>query len=194
MTIFRVTLTGIRWAQVTMQNVLHFEDLSSVMTDDQVMLEIRDNWCQMWATHQSNTFGWRNISIQRIGAVASPANYPIVINGQDGVDNLGGSCVTNLKIRIHTNFPGRKGRGRFFLPAVRDQYIESGQFNQQAIANITPTIDAVGERYCNIQATGPLQLGVMGRGPENSGFHPSTGLHMSLVPGIQRRRNLGVGI
>lgn len=193
MTIFRVTLTGVRWGKLTMQNCLHFEDVSSLMTDEQVATELATNWCVMWAVRQSNNFGWRNISVFRPGTSATPSNFPIVVNGTDGVDNLGGTCVTNLKIRILTAFAGKRGRGRFYLPAVRDQYIELGEYNATAITNITPTITSVTNRYKSVGGTGPLQLGVRGRG-DNDEFHPMLNLTMSTVPGIQRRRNIGIGI
>lgn len=194
MAIYRITLTGIRWGSVTMQNVLHFDDEGRGLTDDQVMIEMRDHWCTMWSTIQSNTFGWRNISIQRIGAVITPANYPIVVNGQDGVDNLGGTCVTNLKIRIKTSFPGKAGRGRFYLPAIRDIYWEMGQLEQNAINNLLVPVTNVHNRYAALQQLGPLKIGVLRRGGSAPDFHAATGLHMSLTPGIQRRRNVGVGV
>lgn len=193
MTVFRVTLTGIRWGKLTMQNCLHFEDISSLMTDEQVATEIRTQWCTMWAVRQASTFGWRNISIFRPGTSFTPSNFPIVVNGTDGVDASGGTNVTGLKIRILTAFAGKRGRGRFYLPAVRDQYIEFGEYNAQAITNITPTITAVESRYKSPGGSGPIHLGVRGRGT-NDEFHPMIALSMSVIPGIQRRRNIGVGI
>jgi hypothetical protein len=193
MTVFRATLTGIRWGKVTMQNVLHFEDVSSTMTDEQVMIELRDNWCTLWRPIQSNTFGWRNISVFRTGSSITPSNFPVVVNGTDGVDNIGGQNVTTLKVRINTFFAGKQGRGRFYLPGVRDQYLEFGEYIAAAMTTFNTVVQLVKTRYQSVGGVGPLQLGVRGRG-SNAEFHPMSNLTIGSVPGIQRRRNVGVGL
>jgi hypothetical protein len=195
MGIYRVTFTG-NWQNIiTCQNVVHFADRSEFpLTHTQVMVELRDNWLAIMATRQTNKYGWRNITIQTVGSGANPSSFPIVVNGADGVDNIGGTMVTNLKLRINTDFAGKKGKGRIYMPALRDQFWESGQIQASAIPQINTMVNALQARYQNVGGLGPLILGVHGRGPEASGFHACVTLTYSLIPGIQRRRNLGVGI
>jgi hypothetical protein len=193
MSIFRVTFTGIRWSSVIMQNCIHFSSDPDPMTDDQVHLELVNNWLQVLRPLQSNTFIWNSLSVLRPGTNFTPSTFPISVQGTDAVDNQSGTCVTNLKIRILTAFAGKKGRGRFYLPAIRDQWFLNGLVQQQALTAFQPAINTLKARYVGVGAAGPLQVGVMGRGPEAE-FHAAENLVMSNVPGIQRRRNIGIGI
>jgi hypothetical protein len=194
MAVYRATLTQ-SWQQViTCQNVIHFEDLGGTMTEQQVMVELRDNWCVKMCALLTNKFGYRNIAIQKMGGDFQVFSFPVVVNGTDGVDNIGGTMVTSMKLRIITDFPGKKGRGRIYQSGIRDQFWESGQLQASAYAFLEPKLDQIRARYVGNVFNGPLKLGVYGRGPENSGFHAASQLIISPTPGIQRRRNLGVGI
>jgi hypothetical protein len=194
MGIVRVVLTGQAWATINCQNVLAFDTTLGYLTNEQVAWELRDNWCTILAAGQTNQFGWRNISVKELGSAAAPFNLPIVVNGQDGVDPGTGTQVICQKFRIHTGVAGRTGRGRIYLPGYRANLVSYGQLNSTGIENMTIRLNAIKARYVLPAASGPLLLGVCKRGDISSNFMPATDLSLSLVPGVQRRRTLGLGI
>src|ERR1044072_2243867 len=87
MSVHRVTFTGTWWGKVTPQNVVCFKNQDGLMSDLAIATELRDGWCTLLAVGQSNQFGWRNISVRRVGTNLAPFNLPVVVNGQDGVYN-----------------------------------------------------------------------------------------------------------
>jgi len=194
MATWRVTFTGIYNNSVTCQNVVAFDQPDSVLTDQQVANELRDNWLTIIAAGQVNTFAWRNISVTRLGSNTSPLNLAINVQGVDGVDNLGGTQITCVKWRIHTGLAGKRGRGRIYLPAFRSVYWSAGQLTATGITNITPRITAIKARYVGSGSSGPIKLGIQGRDLQAGGFIAADDISLSLTPGVQRRRNLGVGI
>lgn len=196
MPVVRVTFTGLSWGTINCQNVVAFSyGAASGLTSATVAAELRDNWCTLLAAGQGFNFGWRNISVYQVGSGLSPTNLPIVINGQDGVSPLDGTQVICMKFRILTATGGRKGRGRIYLPGYRQAYWSVGQMTATGITNMTARINAIKTRYVGeATATSPLVLGVLPRGDDPTQFKMSTDLTLSLTPGIQRRRNLGIGI
>jgi len=123
MATWRVTFTGIYNNSVTCQNVVAFDQPDSVLTDQQVANELRDNWLTIIAAGQVNTFAWRNISVTRLGSNTSPLNLAINVQGVDGVDNLGGTQITCVKWRIHTGLAGKRGRGSNLLACLPERLL-----------------------------------------------------------------------
>lgn len=196
MPIIRVTFTGISWGAINSQNVCAFSYSSATFpTQALVAAELRDNWCTILAAGQTNQFGWRNISIYEVGSGTAPFNLPIVVNGIDATDPTTGTQVLCQKFRIQTATGGRKGRGRIYLPGYRANLWSQGQLNATGITNMSIRLNAIKNRYVGI-ALGPsnILLGVLPRGDDPTKFLFATDLSLSLVPGVQRRRSLGIGI
>jgi len=194
MGIIRVTFTGQRWAVINSQNVVAFDNVDDALNDASIAADLSGGWCTMLAAGQSNTFGWRNISIEHVGSGLAPANFPIVVNGLDGTSNTDGTEVVNQKFRIHTATAGRSGRGRIYLPGYRQTLWSSGQLNATGITNMTIRLNAIKGAYVGTGRTSTLWLGVLKRTGAAGDFKPAVNLTLSLTPGIQRRRNYGVGI
>lgn len=190
----RVTFTGTCWGTVTCQNVCHFDNPDGVLTPAQIATELRDNWCTILAAGMMNTAGFRNITVAEVGSAASPYNLPVVVNGIDAVDPNTGTMAVNQKFRIHTPFAGRKGRGRIYLWGYRANLCSQGIVNATGITNMSIRLNALQARYVGVGHTSTLALGVMSRAGDGSAFHFADFLVLSLVPGVQRRRSVGVGI
>lgn len=191
--IFRITLTGTLYASVTFQNVIAFEEVGGPRTDQDIANEMTLQWCQILANGMVNTAGWRNVKIERVGSNASPFNLPIVVNGVDGVGNNEVQPAIAIKWRIHTATPGRTGKGRIYLCGYRNQLFTSGQLNGTGITNMNVRLNAIKTRYLAGNAV-VLKLGVLPRGNNPEAFKAATDITMPLIPGCQRRRNLGIGI
>lgn len=194
MAVFRVTITGLQYGQVTIQNVLHFSQSDFAGPLLPVLQEIRDGWCSILAVAQVNSFGWRNISAVELGTTDSPTNLPVTVNGQDLGDPNNSMPTLSAKLRIHTGFAGRTGRGRTYVAGVRQAHWQFGQMTAAGITVWQARVNALKARYVGPGHTSLLSLGVLGRNVNPQFFHAADDLTLSLIPGIQRRRNLGVGI
>lgn len=190
----RVTFTGTVWGTVTCQNVVHFDNPDGLLTNAQIAAELRDNWCVLLCAGMMNTAGFRNITVATVGSAVSPYNLPVVVNGIDAVDPTTGTMAVNQKFRIHTPTAGRKGRGRIYLWGYRANLVSQGIVNATGITNMTIRLNAIQARYVGIGHTGPIALGVMPRGGASADFIFADFLVLSLVPGVQRRRSVGVGL
>lgn len=196
MSVIRVVFTGTSWGSITSQNVVAFlVNPGAGLTTAQMAAELRDNWCTILAQGQTTQFGWRNISLYVVGSGVSAINLPIVVNGIDASDPSTGTQVLCQKFRIHTNTAGRKGRGRIYLPGYRANLWTQGTLNATGITNMTIRLNAIKNRYVGIaNPAAQIALGVLPRGDDPSKFIYADDLSLSLVPGVQRRRSLGLGV
>lgn len=194
MSVERVTFTGTHYGLVVCQNVVAFINPDGVLSVAAVATELRDNWCTLLAAGQTTQFGWRNITVDRVGSGLAPYNLPIAVNGLDGSDASAAVPVITQKFRIHTGVAGRKGRGRIYLPGYRQAYWVQGQLTATGITNMTIRLNAITARYVGGARTSQLGLGICKRGNDSTAYIPADFLSLSLTPGVQRRRNVGVGI
>lgn len=194
MAVYRVTFSGIHYNQITCQNVVAFRDQTNLMNPLTVAQELRDQWCTILAAGQTTQFGWRNISVRTIGSTASPFDLAIIVNGQDAADGSLAVPVITQKFRLHTAVAGKHGRGRIYLPGYRQSLWTGGQLNATGITNMTIRLNAITSRYVGPLMQSSLELGILRRGGTAADFIPVDFISLSLIPGVQRRRNLGVGI
>lgn len=194
MSILRATITGTHYGTVTCQNVLHFDNPEPSLTLQQCANELRDNWCTTSAVARTSQFGFRSIKCEKLGSTETPFTLPIAINGSDLSDNSASMPPVCVKWILRTDHGGRKGRGRIYQAGYRAAYWQSGTLTATGITNITGHINTLMARYM-VGGTGPLKLKV---GPRvytsDSDYRYVTSVQLSLTPGIQRRRTVGVGI
>jgi hypothetical protein len=194
MSIHKIITTGTAWAVISPQNVFHMNNQDGLWTPLQIAEDIRDNWCTILAAGMTNQCGFRNVTVSEIGSAAAPFNLPIVVNGIDGVDPATGGQVMQPKFRIHTPVGGRRGRGRIYLWGYRAELIDRGQLNETGITNMSIRLNALQAAYVGTGHTSHLSLGILKRGGSAADFIPADFLSLALIPGVQRRRTLGVGI
>lgn len=194
MAIYRVTFTGTHYGSITCQNVVTFKNQDGTLTEAQAAAELRDNWCTLLAAGQTTQFGWRNISVKNVDNALSPYNLPVVVNGVDASDASSAVPVITQKFRIHTPVAGRAGRGRIYLPGYRQAYWNQGILTATGITNMTVRLNAITARYVGALPPSGLQLGILKRNGTGPDFIACDFLSLSNTPGVQRRRNVGVGI
>jgi len=194
MAVMRITVTGLHYGVVNCQNVLHFFNGDGLLSDAACAAEMRDGWCTISAAARASQFGFRNIKVERLGTGNAPFNLPISINGQDLSDASNSMPPVCVKWILRTSIGGRKGRGRIYQAGYRAAYWNQGVLTSTAITNITSHINQISARYIS-PGTGPLYLMV---GPRqfvtSDDYKLVTNITLSLTPGIQRRRTVGVGI
>jgi hypothetical protein len=192
MAVVKVTVTGLQWQQ-RCQNVIHFENTDGFLTLDQVIAEIEQNWIQLFRAKQMNSFRWLDISAKTVGDQSQVAHKPIDYFGQAANDPSAQtfSCV---KFLIKTAVFGKSGRGRIYVPGMSTVFLwQEGYLNVNAVASMQTLCDQIMARYNLANGTGPLGLGILGKGKPPSAWIPAIGLNVSTTAGVLRRRNIGVG-
>lgn len=197
--LFRVVITGVMFGAIN-QNVLHFTKAGGNWPTDGTALcaDIRDNWL-------GGTNGVRQglITLQRwtliqaynrdtIGDV--PVGLSINVTGAkvgNGSQSFGFSSVL---LRLRAAGGGKHGRGRVYLPGVDPSTFNSGVMSQTEIDAWTPRLAQLTARYLGSSPASGFRLVVAPK----SGTSPTTQdvvrIELATVPGVQRRRNLGVGV
>lgn len=190
---FRVTIIGTYYGQ-TFNNVLNMDNTGTVMNAAQVADDVLAFFVLVVKAWQSNLVTYTGIRVQPMEA-GNPASAfkPITIVGAKGNLVVENPFVAGV-LKIGTAFGGKKGRGRIYLPGLTIHGIAGGLFTTAglAIVNDNIVLPLFGS-YNGPTGVGNLKLGVMGRAVD-SPFHVMTNLQIRSVLGIQRRRQVGVGI
>jgi hypothetical protein len=192
MSVVRVTLFQTFWNQ-SVQNVLHFDD--GVLTYDAAT--IKDDVVANWITHvkilQNAFLTYIALSVKNLDDPTGPTTtFPLSIGG--------GSFATGyvlgmpaLIIKIQTALGTRAGRGRSYICGLPGAGYDQGHFDSGTQTSINAVVANLVDAYVSTSTTSPMTIGVRGRA-SGAAFHPAIGLIGRPVPGIQRRRNLNVGI
>jgi len=190
----RVTVTALWYGGMNVQNVIAFNNPDGFLTPLQVAQEIRDGWLTIIKAKQSAYLSWRDIAVDTIGDPSPPLHLPVNLGGADAVDSGLSHPVINWKLRVATTVGGKRGRGRIYIPGIRYSHWQFGQMTSFGVTDMQPVVDALKARYVGAGGTSDLFLGVLPRDGSSSDFLTATDITQSLTPGIQRRRNIGVGI
>jgi hypothetical protein len=190
----RVTVTALWYGGMNVQNVMAFDNPDGLLTPLQVAQEIRDGWLNIIKAKQSAYLSWRDIAVDTIGNPAPPLHLSVILGGLDSVDSGLSHPTVNWKLRITTGVGGKRGRGRIYIPGIRYSHWQFGQMTAFGVTDMQPVVDALVARYVQPSPSSGLYLGVMPRNGSASDHLLATGISQSLTPGIQRRRNIGVGI
>lgn len=191
MTINRVVLSAIYYGQ-TCQNSMHFENTDGFLTLQQVAEEIRDNFLPDFKFLSNDLCVWNNIHVRDISNLGANAfNLTVNLPGGQSGNNQNFPFVA-LVVRLRTDFGGRAGRGRWYIPGLNIGLTDKGVWTAALLNLAGPKMAEIFDRY-KLDGPGPLTLGVCKQNTPGS-FHSVTSLQVAPVPGVQRRRNIGVGI
>lgn len=188
--VVRVTISGLDYNQVT-QNVLHFRHVADPYNAQAIAAEIIAGWIPNVQFFSKSNFSYRNVLVQDIEVPANPtASIPINMAGF-GASSTRAPSFWSAVIKIQTPVGGRHGRGRIFLAGLHADAFESGilgsLFQTQALDHLNALIARYGPT-----GTSDLRLVVLNR-VDNS-QSDMVNLVLRPIPGIQRRRNIGIGI
>jgi len=192
--IVRATITGAIGGYIQ-QNVLQFEYDPDHGSDflQLAAFELRDHWIQLVRPLQASDFRYSNITTRNMSNLTQPPwSEPISIFGGGGtVQNWWGPMAVVFSIR--TAIFGRKGRGRFYLGGFYVGQVGQGQFTASAQGQNTVIAGGLITRYIAASSS-PMRLGVGPRNNTAANFNLATNIIAQPTPGVQRRRNFGVGI
>lgn len=190
---FRVTLIGTYVGQ-TFNNVLNFDNTGAVMTAAQVADELIAFWVAQVRAQQTNNTIYTGVRVQPMEA-GNPASVfkPVVLAGLKTTFSGNMPFICGV-LKIGTAFGGKQGRGRIYVPGLMGLGVTDGLFTLAALTTINDQIVLpLNAQFNGLTGTSALRLGVMGKAV-SSPFHVMTNLSIRSVLGIQRRRQIGVGI
>lgn len=190
----RAVISGIHFGQVC-ENVLHLKELDPPRTMQQIAADLDTGYVNAVRSRQSSNFVWTNILVQNLDdPLVAAFSLTISKQGQD-FNSASISPVMAYVIKLSTNRAGRHGRGRIYVPAVHFNALDQGFFSAALQASFKTTVtDVLFAEYGLHNPPNQITLCVRERGPGVDEFHPVVAMQLRASPGVQRRRNMGVGI
>jgi len=193
MPIWEVNIAGILLGQAH-QNVLHFSDEGfPVITAPTVATRIRDQWLDQIKTLHTSNLVYNTITVRDLQAPGvAPTTLAINIPGTIGSDSnmLPFASMVILK---QTATAGRHGHGRYYVGGLPTVAYASGLLTAARIAGFETMRTVLEPRWIGGGATGGMALGVCDR---TGGLNWTACVRIvaRAVVGVQRRRNIGIGI
>jgi len=192
MSINRVTVTGVCLGQ-TMQNVLHFRNPDGGVSLPNVCIDIRDNFLNSMSNNSTSSHAYTLIRAEEVGTSTPAAPATLAI----GITGVGTPTTTHVVLcfiwKLRTALGGRRGRGRIYVQAPRADWIANSVPTTAGINYMQGTvIPAIMARY-GPSGTSALDLGVCSRS-DPTDFKAVESIAVANYCGVQRRRNIGVGI
>ena len=182
----------------SVQNVIHFINPDGALSLQTIADFMTTDWIPALKPIQNTAVVYRQIQVRDLD---NPATATFLLNtaipgtavGFDA--RLPPLCIV---IQKKTNRAGRKGRGRLYISGFDEGSLDTtGTWSAGHLTGVMATaVNNLRERFFlgGAQQTG-LALAIMGRGPDNGiELTPVTNLIVRPVPGLQRRRSIGVGI
>lgn len=192
MSVVRVTISGVCLGQ-TMQNVIHFTNPDGTLSLPDICAEIRDHWLNSMSNCSTSSFVYTLVKAETVGnsSPPPPATLAVAVAGV-GVPTTN-HVVLCFIFKLRTVVGGRRGRGRIYVMAPRADWIANSVPTGAGSAFMTGTvIPALMARY-GPAGDSPLILGVASR-DDPTDIKGVESIAVASYMGVQRRRNIGVGI
>lgn len=189
--IIRCTLSMTLYSQV-MQNVLHLENTTEFYTPTAIVADLTNAWINQVKGFQNPLLHYFNVAVKNMDdSTGTTTNVPVDVFGGGFFGSQ--TIPTNaVLVQIRTATGGRSGRGRVFIAGLHSGAYENGIWNASTVTALNSFMANV--KGFLITGTGSnLRIGVMPRTDPGS-FKRATDLVVGPRPGVQRRRNIGVGI
>jgi hypothetical protein len=192
MALARVTI-NMTWFGQVVQNVLHFWNGEGAYDAAAVKFAIETLWIPPIRPLQLGSLNYFKIQVRRMDVIGGlTTDFAVNINGSSGsaVEGWGPLCML---WSLSTATGGHAGKGRIYLPGSYPGNVVQGRFISALMDQMNTAAATIGGRFLGAGATSGFQLAVCKR--ENLPVvHPVTSIIPRQVPGIQRRRNIGVGM
>lgn len=194
MSVLKITTSG-TYLGAVMQNVLHFDNPDGVTTLDAAAADIRDNWAALMRNAHCSGFTYTNISVRDVSSPASQTlNLPYSAAGVG--EPSAPHMVLAFILTLRGAAAGRHGRGRVYIAAPRSGWVTNSQMTAAGMSYMqTNVINPIAARFVGSGRTSNLQLCIADYGGGDPPVLTSvTSLVLRQYMGVQRRRNINVGI
>jgi len=191
MGVIRVTI-NMTWFGQICQNVIHLDNGEAGYDPADVKSQIETLWIPAVRPMQLGTLNYFKIQVRDMEAVGGlTTDYAININGSAGSAVEGWGCLCYL-FSFQTATGGHEGRGRVYLPGAYPGNVVLGRWISASMDQQTTAIGLLTTRFLGATPTSGYNLVVCKRQTLPTP-HPVINIIARNVPGVQRRRNIGVG-
>lgn len=188
--IARVTLSALRYGQVC-QNVLHFQHKLAVWDAQSIVTDIVNNWIPQAIRFSGTQCVYKSVLAQCVNEPTLPT-FTLAINiAGTQFDDQRCPGTTASVVKLSTGTGGRHGRGRIFFPGPASDAFQFGVHQATFSGQAQGFLDTLMAHY-GPEGSSDLRLGILNRATKQLTF--VTGMQLRTVPGVQRRRNIGIGI
>lgn len=192
MGVARVTI-GQTWFGQVVQNVIHLDDNEGSYDPAAIKTAIETLWIPAVRPLALSTLKYVLLQIRNMSVVGGlTSSYVINITGSAGsaVEGWGPLCYL---WSLQTLTGGHSGKGRIYLAGCYPGNIVTGRFISASMDQQVAAIALISTRFLGASPTSGYNLTVCKR-EELPTSHPVVNIVPRDVPGVQRRRNIGVGI
>lgn len=189
--VYRVTLTQSLWGE-TMQNVLHFTHASSdpnTMID--LVTDLKATWIPQVKWIQQDQLRYVNARVQLLESQFAAYSEALNISGSAGGSNDYKTYNAHI-LQLRTALLGRRGRGRQYIGGVALNLTDKGIIKSDIITTWNNHIANLAAAYLS-GGTSNFRL-VVNPHTNTDAHQDVTSITLNPIEGIQRRRNIGVGI
>jgi hypothetical protein len=191
MPVYRVVITGLCFGQIH-QNRLHFQAGNGGMELPDIATELSIQWTNSIRGLLMTEFKFTNIGVRNMTNPLEGSYNLTIDQAGTGGSVPGNPLAQCIVYRITTGTFGRTGRGRIFLGGVGNNISINGLVAGGPDGFYGAAWNNIRSKYL-VGGTSELTLGVM-TGDDVSTFKPALAITMSIFPGVQRRRRIGVGV
>lgn len=190
--LWRVTCSCLVDGQ-TCQNVLHFACSPGLLANT-VAETIAAQWLDQIRPFQHSGAQWVSVQAHQVDPPALVTfNKPVVLFGSGTSQDESDLSFVSRKIWLKSNSGGRHGRGRFYIPGTSRSSWTNGRIKQASITAGQPLINTLMARFTGPNPSTGLNLVIKTKG-NTSGAIFVDFMEQAPIVGVQRRRNIGVGI
>jgi len=192
MGVARVTISQ-TWCGQVCQNVIHLDNGEGAYDATAIKSAIETLWIPPIRPLQLGTVNYFKIQVRDMNDVTGiTSDFVVNINGSAGsaVEAWGPLCyLWSLK----TAFGGHSGQGRIYLTGCYPGNVVLGRLISASMDQQATAAATIATRFLGATPTSGYNLAICKRE-----FNPNAKLVTQIiprqVPGVQRRRNIGVGI
>lgn len=186
---FEVLISGTMYGQL-FQNKLCVDSGDVGQSPQEVALNMEAFWVNVIKQPLPNNVVFRTIFVQNLeNNIENHTRILSDIHGsQLGDDQL--FTFVSWKLLFKTGVAGKKFRGRSYIPGVLKGFHTNGMLNAAGVQQWAQVLQDINNQFTSGQ--GVLRLCIRGDSVEH--FTPVISIQLSNVPGVQRRRNIGVGL
>ena len=191
MSVFRVTIIASMYGQ-QIQNVIHFTGQSQGTTTLSALAdEVAANWIGTVKQRQTSALVYNQVKVRELDGTLPPFVKTVNIPGSFGFDNEV-STVLAFILRLRTANIGRRGRGRVYIGGVLKGWTTLGLVN----GDIINAWNAVATTLLGFWGPNGTSVFTLVLCPNKPPFNTIPVVSMQVAPtlGVQRRRNIGIGV
>lgn len=199
--IARVVISGLLFGQ-TNQNTVFFrrDDAVWPADGDTLVQAIKNSWIGVAAAtgirdRVTTSQVWNNISAYNTGSPGeAPISLPIAITGARSGANQDLMPYSCYILQLRCGVGGKRGRGRQYIPGPEPGAYKNGILQASHITIWNTVIGQLAAAFMGGSPTSGWSLVVANHNTPSVDHFTVISLQIASVSGVQRRRNIGVGV